>query len=60
MEEDFEDQDALFEHLNASDTNRDGRSRQETFEDEPYAGELVSDKVSFNLENMSQIKQSTN
>ena len=56
MEEDFEDQDALFEHLNASDTNRDGRSRQETFEDEPYAGELLSDKVSFNLENMSQIK----
>jgi len=50
----------MFDHLNRSNTNRDDRSRQETFEGEnlfqkEHQGE-PSDKVSFNLNNLSHIK----
>ena len=31
--EDFEDDEAMFEHLEGSETNNDGRSRHETYED---------------------------
>lgn len=61
--QDFEDEEAMFEHLNRSDTQPDMQSQPETFEDNfsqkglnlHYAGDL-SEKVSFNLENVSHIK----
>lgn len=66
LQEEFEDDEAMFEHLNESDTNNDGQSRQETFEDNLFQKEApqyprdTSDKESFNLGNMSQIKSNNN